>query len=107
MSTDLRLLPVFKNYHAGKPSNRLYIKNLSKQVEVNDLHYIYRRYIKPSSGTGELEYEVRLMQEGRMKGQAFVTFQNMEQAKLALDDTNGFILKDKPMVVQYAKAAKS
>lgn len=51
--------------------------------------------------------EVRLMQEGRMKGQAFVTFQNEGQAIKALLDTNGYILKDKPMVVQYAKAAKS
>lgn len=47
------------------------------------------------------------MQEGRMKGQAFVTFQNEGQAIKALLDTNGYILKDKPMVVQYAKAAKS
>lgn len=42
-----------------------------------------------------------------MKGQAFITLQNTEQAQLALDETNGYILKDKPMVVQYAKAAKS
>lgn len=47
------------------------------------------------------------MQEGRMKGQAFVTLQNIGQAQLALNETNGYILKDKPMVVQFAKAAKS
>lgn len=41
---DQRLLPVFKNYHPGIPSNRLYIKNLAKQVEIKDLHYIYKRY---------------------------------------------------------------
>lgn len=44
-SNDQRLLPVFKNYHPGKPSNRLYIKNLAKQVETKDLHYIYQRYV--------------------------------------------------------------
>lgn len=42
---DQRVLPVFKNYHPGKPSNRLYIKNLAKQVETKDLHYIYERYV--------------------------------------------------------------
>lgn len=42
---DQRILSVFKNYHPGKPSNRLYIKNLAKQVEINDLHYIYQRYV--------------------------------------------------------------
>lgn len=41
------MLPVFKNYHPGKPSNRLYIKNLAKQVEEKDLHFIYRKYIIP------------------------------------------------------------
>lgn len=40
-----------------------------------------------------------------MKGQAFVTLQNMEQAQKALQETNGYILKDKPMVVQFARSA--
>lgn len=44
-ANDQRLLPVFKNYHPGKPSNRLYVKNLVKQVEMKDLHYIYQRYV--------------------------------------------------------------
>lgn len=105
-ANDQRLLPVFKNYHPGKPSNRLYIKNLAKQVEEKDLHFIYRKYIISELKT-EFEYDVRLMQEGRMKGQAFITLQNVEQAQLALDETNGFILKDKPMVVQFAKIAKN
>ncbi|KOC61066.1 RNA-binding protein 40 [Habropoda laboriosa] len=103
---DQRVLPVFKNYHPGKPSNRLYIKNLAKQVEEKDLHFIYRKYVVPELHT-EFQYDVRLMQEGRMKGQAFITLQNVEQAQLALDETNGYILKDKPMVVQFAKVGKS
>ncbi|XP_072760315.1 RNA-binding region-containing protein 3 [Anoplolepis gracilipes] len=104
---DQRLLPVFKNYHPGKPSNRLYIKNLAKQIETKDLHYIYKRYFIAGLKDAENEYDVRLMQEGRMKGQAFITLQNTSQARLALEETNGYILKDKPMVVQFAKAVKS
>ncbi|KMQ97896.1 rna-binding protein 40-like protein [Lasius niger] len=104
---DQRVLPVFKNYHPGKPSNRLYIKNLAKQVETKDLHYIYERYVIAGLKDVENEYDVRLMQEGRMKGQAFITLQNNLQAKMALEETNGYILKDKPMVVQFAKAIKS
>jgi len=42
-----------------------------------------------------------------MKGQAFITLQNTVQAKMALEETNGYILKDKPMVVQFAKTVKS
>lgn len=44
---DQRILPVFKNYQPGAPSCRLYIKNLAKQVQTKDLHYIYRRYFIP------------------------------------------------------------
>lgn len=104
---DQRLLPVFKNYHPGKPSNRLYIKNLAKHVDENDLHFIYRKFVTPELKEAEHAFDIRLMQEGRMKGQAFITLQNTKQAQLALDETNGYILKDKPMVVQFAKATKS
>lgn len=40
-----------------------------------------------------------------MKGQAFVSLQNVELAQKALKETNGYILKDKPMVVQFARSA--
>ncbi len=50
-------------------------------------------------------FDIRLMQEGRMKGQAFVTLQNVKQAELALKETNGYIIKNKPMVVQFARSA--
>lgn len=41
-----------------------------------------------------------------MKGQAFVTLPNIAQAQLALEETNRYLLKEKPMVVQFAKASK-
>ena len=50
-------------------------------------------------------FDVRLMQEGRMKGQAFVTLPSVENAQQALKETNGYILKDKPMIVQFARSA--
>lgn len=102
-------LPAFKNYNPGPPSCRLYIKNLAKQVTLQDLHFIFKRYLIPDYNNGEdnlLAYDVKLMQEGRMKGQAFVTLQNEEQARRALKETNGYILKDKPMVVAFARSAK-
>lgn len=40
-----------------------------------------------------------------MKGQAFITLQSVKQAELAVKETNGFIIKDKPMVVQFARSA--
>jgi RNA recognition motif-containing protein len=39
------------------------------------------------------------MKEGRMRGQAFVTFQDEELAEEALEEVNGFKLHDKPMII--------
>ncbi|XP_075224167.1 RNA-binding region-containing protein 3-like isoform X2 [Lycorma delicatula] len=104
---DQRILPVFKNYQPGAPSCRLYIKNLAKQVQTKDLYYIYKRYFIPDQEEQGTMFDVRLMQEGRMKGQAFINFQSVELAQKALKETNGFILKDKPMVVQFARSSKA
>lgn len=38
-----------------------------------------------------------------MKGQAFITFSSEEMAANAIDEVNGFILKDKPMVICFGK----
>ncbi|XP_077292390.1 RNA-binding region-containing protein 3-like [Arctopsyche grandis] len=102
---DMNSLPVFKNYNPGTPSMRLYIKNLSKDVTSKDIEGIYQRYICSDSIQEKNSFDVRVMQEGRMKGQAFVTLPSTEASEKALNETNGFILKNKPMVVQYARTA--
>ncbi|XP_053674138.1 RNA-binding region-containing protein 3 [Anopheles nili] len=105
-------LSVFQNYNTGDPTSKLYIKNLAKQVTEQDLVEIFSIFF---AKTLLKEIDVRLMKTGRMKGQAFVTFQAADDEnpsmnnKLksciarALSVTNGYILKDKPMVVSYAK----
>ncbi|RZB40540.1 RRM 6 domain containing protein [Asbolus verrucosus] len=104
---DLDVLPVFKNYHPGPPTCRLYIKNIAKSVELKDLEYIYHRYKTEASEGKVNNFEIRLMQEGRMKGQAFVTLNSVEIAQKALKETNAYILKDKPLVVVFARTAPS
>ena len=42
-----------------------------------------------------------------MKGQAFITLPSERRAKRALRDTNGLIVKGKPMVVQFARSNKA
>ncbi|KAJ8947179.1 hypothetical protein NQ314_008680 [Rhamnusium bicolor] len=101
---DLGVLPVFKNYHPGAPTCRLYIKNCAKTVILKDLEYIYNRYRMPRGDMPD-QFDIRLMQEGRMKGQAFVTLDSVELAQKALKETNGYILKDKPLVVVFARSA--
>ncbi|XP_032520298.2 RNA-binding region-containing protein 3 [Danaus plexippus] len=102
---EMKGLPVFKNYHPGEPSMRLYIKNLAKNVTEQDVQRIYKRYMEDIPEEEQVGFDVRVMQEGRMKGQAFVTFPSIKLAEQALSETNGFILNDKPMVVQFARAA--
>jgi len=102
---QLRLIDngrLYRNYERGQPSQRLYIKNLdTKHVDERILHSIYDRYKKNS-----FQIDIRLMREGKLKGQAFVTFPNEDMALHALNDTNGFILYEKPMIVQFARTAK-
>jgi U11/U12 small nuclear ribonucleoprotein SNRNP65 len=105
-SSEMRKMSVFKNYESGEPSSRLYIKNLAKQTDEKALRHVFGRYVNWKDDADKLVFDVRLMTEGRMKGQAFVTLANESRAAVALADTNGFVLHDKPMVVQYARSAK-
>lgn len=103
---EIKRMTVFKNYDAGEPTCRLYVKNIAKQVEEKDLKYIYGRYIDPSSEAERNMFDIVLMKEGRMKGQAFVGLPSETSAQRALRDTNGYVLYDKPLVVQFARSAK-
>ncbi|KAG8225535.1 hypothetical protein J437_LFUL006074 [Ladona fulva] len=103
---DQAVLPVFKNYQPGAPSCRLYIKNIAKPATARDFHYIYRSFLDLNDEEQIKMFDIRLMQDGRMKGQAFITFPTIAQAQAALKETNGYILKNKPLVVQFARSAK-
>ncbi|CAN6443965.1 unnamed protein product [Victoria cruziana] len=80
---EILSLPMFKNYTPGDPSPVLYIKNLAKDVVANDFYYIFGSFF------GSVEavrsgINIKLMQEGRMRGQAFVTFPSIDIAQQAL-----------------------
>ncbi|XP_033156754.1 U11/U12 small nuclear ribonucleoprotein 65 kDa protein-like isoform X1 [Drosophila mauritiana] len=99
-TSQLEALPVYKNYKTGDPSNKLYIKNLAKTVDEQQLRDLYAKYTAASN------LDIKVMQQGRMKGQAFVTFldaNNPEIIAQALNETNGLLWHDKPMIVCYGK----
>ncbi|KAK5642141.1 hypothetical protein RI129_008308 [Pyrocoelia pectoralis] len=103
---DLSVLIVFKNYHPGAPTCRLYVKNIAKTVEVKDLEFIFRRYVETNDSEDRpSQFDIRLMQEGKMKGQAFITLDSVQLAQRALKETNGYVLKEKPLVVAFARSA--
>ncbi|XP_055375349.1 RNA-binding region-containing protein 3 [Condylostylus longicornis] len=101
---QLKEMTVYKSYQIGEQNNKLYIKNLNKHVTIEDLKRVFKLFVTDI----ETELEIKLMQQGRMKGQAFVSFlkvneDNMEIMHEVINLTNGFILKNKPMIVCFAK----
>ena len=106
-SSEMKHVGVFRNYSAGEPSSRLYIKNLPKQVTEKDMHYMYGKYVKWEDEVEQNTFDIRLMKEGRMKGQCFITLPSVKAAEDALSDTNAFVLHGRPMVVQFARSAKA
>lgn len=98
---QLQELPIYKNYKLGDPSNKLYIKNLDKNVTEAQLRTLYARYAPAES------LDIKVMQQGRMKGQAFVEFKDQAAVAAvvgqALAETNGLVWQQKPMIVCYGK----
>jgi len=103
---ELKELNVFKNYDRGEPNTRLYVKNLNKKIEETHLRHIYGRFVEWQKESHAKSFEIRLMKEGRMKGQAFVTLPSEELALKALEETLGYVLMEKPIIVQFARSTK-
>lgn len=99
---EILSLPMFKNYTPGNPAPVLYIKNLAKDVIVDDFHFIFGSLFG-SADDAKSTLNVKLMQEGRMRGQAFVTFPSIEIAQRALNVVNGYVFKGKPMIIQFGR----
>lgn len=95
--------PIFQNYSPGTPSNVLYVKNLSKTVCPEDLEELYGNYRDESSSI-----TIDLKTTGRLRGQAFISFKGEGHqemlAQRALEDTNGYVLKGKPIFVCFSKS---
>ncbi|NWT76769.1 RBM40 protein, partial [Prunella himalayana] len=103
---EMEKYSVFKNYEPGDPNCRIYVKNLAKQVQEKDLKFIFGRYVDFQSEVERNMFDIRLMKEGRMKGQAFIGLPNEKAAAKALKEANGYVLFEKPMVVQFARSAR-
>lgn len=94
---------VFKKYSAGTPSSKLYLKNIHKNTTEAELAGLFEIYTSQEPCEG-YEFSIKLMKEGRMKGQAFITFPSVSSAEQALGDLHGFVLNGKPLAVQFSKA---
>ncbi|XP_072985075.1 U11/U12 small nuclear ribonucleoprotein 65 kDa protein isoform X1 [Typha latifolia] len=99
---EILSLPMFKNYTPGNPAAVLYIKNLAKDVVIDDFYFIFGSLFE-SMDAARSGLKIKLMQEGRMRGQSFVTFPSVDLAQHALNLVNGYVFKGKPMIIQFGR----
>ncbi|KAF8742447.1 hypothetical protein AX14_004316 [Amanita brunnescens Koide BX004] len=76
----------------------LFVKNLNYQITGDDLYELFGRY-------GSIR-QLRIGNEPKTKGTAFVVFEDVMDAKNALDHLNGFHLQERYIVVLYHMPAK-
>ncbi|XP_053399927.1 RNA-binding protein 41-like isoform X2 [Mercenaria mercenaria] len=95
---EVKKLPRFETYTPGEPSNVLFVKNLAPKVTEQDLAALFIQFQDDDSNR-----IVFKLLNGRMKGQAFVTFSSTEKASQALELVHGYDFKGKPVIVQFGR----
>ncbi|KAK4318716.1 hypothetical protein Pmani_010288 [Petrolisthes manimaculis] len=96
---ELLAMDKFKSYSKGSPSFTLYVKNLSHDASPKDLASLMGHF--ECEGGTKIQYRIL---NGRMKGQAFIMFPDKEMASRALNICNGYILNNKPLVIEFGKS---
>ena len=80
-------------------NNTLYINNLNEKININELkHELLNLFLK----FGKI-FEIRISKSLKLKVQAFITFENINDSKKALLDLNGFEFFGKKLNINYAK----
>lgn len=81
------------------PNETIYIRNLNESVSITalkrDLFALFHKY-----GSKEVIAHKNL----RMRGQAFIVFDQVADAENAMRDLQGYPFAEKPMLLQYAKS---
>ncbi|KPP58683.1 RNA-binding protein 41-like [Scleropages formosus] len=98
---EIRSIPRFQSYHKGDLSQVLCIKNLSPKTTLAQLVSLFSRFQRPTAPP----VLYRLL-TGRLKGQAFVTFPDVDTARAALELLNGYRLLGRPLVIEFGREKK-
>ncbi|CCG81211.1 U1 small nuclear ribonucleoprotein usp102 [Taphrina deformans PYCC 5710] len=81
------------------PNETIYIRNLNERIPITslkrDLSALFAKY-----GSREIIAHKNI----RMRGQAFIVFDQVQEAEKAIRDLQGYPLEDKPMLLQFAKS---
>ncbi|SGY41308.1 BQ5605_C003g02494 [Microbotryum silenes-dioicae] len=76
----------------------LWVKNLNYKTKGDDLYDLFGKY-------GAIR-QIRLGNEQKTRGTAFVVYEDVHDAKQAFDHLNGFHLQERYLVVLYHQAAR-
>merc|ERR1712241_1299690 len=82
------------------PNNTIYVNNLTEKIKIPAL-IIELRAIFNQFGT---IVEIQAKKNLRMRGQAFIVFDDVESAKKAVATMQGFPFHDKKMRIAFAKS---
>ncbi|KAG1670252.1 RNA-binding protein 41 [Nymphon striatum] len=98
---EIKAMPRFKDYDPGVTSKTLFLKNLHRSVSLAELIALFNHFQCESCDDNKfIPIDYRLM-SGRMKGQAFIKFPDLELAVKAYEAVNGYKLRDKPIIIMY------
>ncbi|KAK5449948.1 hypothetical protein LTS15_008521 [Exophiala xenobiotica] len=81
------------------PSSTVYVKNLEERIKVEQLKEALTEIFSEYGNIIDLVAKKNL----KAKGQAFVVFENPDDAAKAIEEINGFELFDKPMQLDFAR----
>ncbi|ORY43766.1 U1 small nuclear ribonucleo protein A [Rhizoclosmatium globosum] len=80
-------------------NHTLYVRNLNERVALKTLKTALEAIF---SGFGEI-LQIRAKSNIKLRGQAFITFKEVESATKALNEVQGFPLFSLPLDIQYAR----
>jgi len=83
----------------GQPNSTIYIQNLNEKIP---LDYLKEQLFEICSTFGQV-LEVRAHKRLALRGQAFVVFSEVEQARVALISLQGFKAWGKSMIVRFSR----
>lgn len=95
--TEIKQISRFSSYTPGTPSNKLFVKNLHRNVTLSQLVSLFIKFQRIPGPS----IKIRLL-SGKMKGQAFVEFDCIETATQALYYVTGYILLGRPVIAVYS-----
>ncbi|XP_054713795.1 RNA-binding protein 41-like [Uloborus diversus] len=95
---EIKSIPRFENYSIGTPSKTLYLKNLHPKITAHELRSVFSSFEEENKSP--INYKIC---SGRMKGQAFVHFNDVKVSEKALHYANGYMLREKPIIIEFGR----